>query len=111
MRVKQSQAMKSASLLLIFLGFFYFIQSQEVKLNDKVCVGGQECCKSEDVNGVATCTQICDPVVPCEVFVPIGTRISGVGVSSGLSSICSVGFRLDSRGKFWHYLRAQKCLT
>lgn len=88
--------MKSSSLLLIFLGIFYCVLSQETSSN--VCIANYKCCGFATVNEVVTCIQKCEPEVPCDQNEAIEEAIKpGISIItySSLSKVCVKGFKLD----------------
>lgn len=95
--------MKSVSLAIFIFGLFYFTQGLAVDGSD--CVGDKKCCEIEETAGVVSCAKLCDPEIPCEAkevaesIQALSSSSTRGGFSSGLSSICVEGYRLDGSGK------------
>jgi hypothetical protein len=78
--------------------------------DSKDCVWNYKCCKFQETAGVISCTELCDPVINCDL-VQVVDNTSSVEDSQGYSiqpaafppirssgRACRPGYRLDSRG-------------
>lgn len=99
--------------------YFIFIISAfifGVKSSDKDCVWSYKCCKYQEIEGVISCTELCDPLINCDLVQVVEKNsisednqeysIQPAGFAfRPQSRHCKPGYRLDSRGSCRKILR------
>lgn len=119
-----AHTMKLNSLFCVIFGLFSSVQSLESGVNNKGCVGINQCCEFKETEAGITCARFCEPRIHCATpktpstteaaFDPetadyanlkevveeqIIQKPATFALSMNTAHICRKGFRLDSFGK------------